>query len=243
MLLIAACADGGGAGDPAMDDDMATDEMEAMGDMAEITVAAEARVDTLPSEPRAWVGYRVAASDSTESHSWGPAFVYADDETHELEVDGTQVTLDPGEAVFLEEGSDHVAMSGDFWAFLLTDPEGDPAEGLQGASREFSSGALEGLPDAPADVRFLLVDLPPEDGQTSVHTHPGPEYIYVAEGTIEYETGLEGTTELRVGDDAPLPADTPVQKRNVADEPAQFWSWFIVDPDDPFSAEASFDRS
>lgn len=231
-LLITACAD-----------DMDGMDSMAMDDMAEITVAAEARINTLPSEPLAWVGYRVTASDSTEANSWGPAFVYADDETHELEVDGSQLTLQPGEAAFLEEGSEHAAMSGDFWVFVLTDPEGDPAKGLQEASREFSSGPLEGLPDAPVDVRFLLVDLPPEDGQTSVHTHPGPEYIYVADGGIDYETGLEETTDLTVGDDAPLPAGIPVQKRNVGNEPARFWSWFIVDPEEPFSAEASFDRN
>jgi hypothetical protein len=91
-------------------------------------------------------------------------------------------------------------------------------------------------------VRFLLVDLHAEDGQTIVHTHPGPEFIYVAQGRIEYETGLEEAVELTVGADAALPADTGVQKRNVSEDRARFWSWFIVDPQRPFAAEATFDR-
>lgn len=239
-LVTAACA--------VMDDRMADEGMQdmdgmAMGDKAELTVAAEAVVRTLPPEPLGWVGYRVGKADAgAETRAWGPAFLYADDEARTFEVDGTEITLDPGDAVFVDEGVEHTAPRGNFWVFLLTDPEADPPPGLEDATREVSSGPLEGLPDGSAELRFLLVDLSSQSGQTTVHTHPGPEFIYVAQGHIEYETGLAETTELTVGDEAALPADTTVQKRNVSEEPARFWSWFIVDPDEPFSSETMFDR-
>jgi quercetin dioxygenase-like cupin family protein len=215
----------------------------AMDDRAEITVLAEAEVEALPSEPLGWVGYRIDGGAEAGTHSWGPAFLYADEGTRAMEVDGTEVTLEAGESIFVPEGVEHTAADGSYWAFLLTDPDGSPAPGLGDATHELSSGPLEGLPAGPALLRFLVVDLPPQDGRTAVHTHPGPEFIYVAQGEIEYETGLEETTQLSVGDDAALPADTAVQKRNVSDDPARFWSWFVVDPDEPFSTEATFDRS
>lgn len=226
-----------------MDDGMDGMDGMAMDDRADIMVAAEAMVESLPPEPLGWVGYRVAHREGARARAWGPAFVFADDEPHTLELDGAEVVLEPGEAAFVEDGVEHTPIEGDHWAFLLTDPDADPPPGLDDATRKMTSGPLEGLPDESAQVRFLLVDLPPEDGQTAVHSHPGPEYIYVAQGQIEYETGLTETTELTVGDDAPLPGGTAVQKRNVHSETARFWSWFVVDPDEPFSSDATFDGS
>lgn len=254
VLLIAGCQTGGppedmpdgmaGDGMEGMDGDgMDAEGMEGMGRGADITVAAGARVASLPAEARGWVGYRAEGVDATdEPRSWGPVFLYTDEQDRTVEVGGAEVTLGPGEAVFVDEGTDHTVPDGTFWAFLLTDPEAAPPAGLEEATQEWSSGPLEGLPDGEADVRFLIVDLPPQGGQTTVHTHPGPEYIAVVEGDIEYETGLEEATVLTDGDEAALPRDTPVQKRNPSDEPARFWSWFIVDPDQPFAAEAAFDR-
>lgn len=225
------------------DDDMQDMDGMAMGDMAEITVAAEAQVDALPPEPLGWVAYQIDdAGEDGETYAWGPAFLYAEDEARTLEVDGTELTLQPGESVFVDDQMEHTAPDGSLWAFVLTDPDADAATGLEDANREFDSGPLEGLPEGTTELRFLLVDLPPEDGQTSVHTHPGPEFIYVAQGQIDYETGLDEATELTEGDEAALPADTAVQKRNVSDQRARFWSWFIVDPDEPFAPEATFDR-
>jgi hypothetical protein len=128
------------------------------------------------------------------------------------------------------------------WHIVLADPEAELPEELEGAEVAFSSGELAGLPDGPAALRFLLVDLPMMDSATTVHSHPGPEYIYVSEGEIEYETGLADTEMLTVGDDRALPADTAVQKRNPTGEPAAFLSWFVVDPEAPFAPETSFDE-
>lgn len=251
-LLGLACAPDQPPGEP-MPDDAAMDEegmdddamkgMDEMGQGADITVAAETRVSRLPPEPLGWVGYRVqGAGVQGPRRSWGPAFFYAEDEAVTVEIDDREIVLEPGGAVFVEEGVDHRVPDGSFWAFLLTDPGAEPPAGLEDTGRELSSGPLQGLPEKDADVRFLIVDLPPQGGQTTVHSHPGPEYIAVVEGDIEYETGLEETTMLTVGDDAALPRDTAVQKRNPSEDPARFWSWFIVDPDDPFAPEATFDR-
>lgn len=243
LLLLAGCETGMDdmAEEGMTGDDM--DGMEVMGTDADITVAAEARMASLPSEPLGWVGYHVAGADGVDGpYSWGPAFLHADDRTRVVEVDGAEVTLEPGEAVFLEEGVDHTVPDGGSWAFLLTDPGAAPPVGLEDADREFSSGPLQGLPDGDAGVRFLVVDLPPDGGQTAIHTHPGPEYIAVVEGELEYETGLDAATVLTVGAEAALPRDTAVQKRNPTEELSRFWSWFVVDPDEPFAVEATFDR-
>lgn len=224
------------------DEGMDTDAM-SMDDEADITVAAEAELASLPAPPLGWVGYEVRVEDGEAvEHSHAPGFVHAEQQSHELVVDEEHLALGPGESVFVGEDIAHTHEPGVFWEFLLAAPDSDPLGDVQGATVAFSSGALEGLPEARVQLRFVVVDLPPREGQTTVHTHPGPEYIYLRDGTIEYETGLADTVELAAGDDAALPPDTAVQKRNRLEEPARFWSWFIVDPEEPFSSEAMFDR-
>lgn len=245
LALLAACASDDGVTDGTAEEGMAeegmADDMDGMGEGADITTGVETRVDALPDEPLGWVGYRLD-SGGDESHAWGPAILYVQEGSQTLEVDGAEVTLGTDDAVFIEEGVEHTVPDGELWAFLLTDPDGDAPTGLEEASRELASGPLEGLPQGEVEVRFLIVDLPPQGGQTTVHTHPGPEYIAVVAGDIEYETDLAETTTLSVGDEAALPPDTAVQKRNPHDEPARFLSWFIVDPDEPFSPGAAFER-
>ena len=62
----------------------------------------------------------------------------------------------------------------------------------------FSSEELEGIPAAPL-ATFVRVTVPPA-GQTSVHTHPGPEFIYQLIGDIEYENALIGEIKMAPGD-------------------------------------------
>jgi quercetin dioxygenase-like cupin family protein len=86
------------------------------------------------------------------------------------------------------------------------------------------------------------VRVPPRGGRTTVHTHPGPEFIYMTRGRIEYENALVGTRRLGPGGAEAIPPGTPVQKRNPYEREAVFLSWFLVDPDKPFAPEAEFER-
>ncbi|MDP9315446.1 MAG: LPXTG cell wall anchor domain-containing protein, partial [Chloroflexota bacterium] len=77
-------------------------------------------------------------------------------------------------------------------------------------------------------------------GQTSIHTHPGPETIYVRAGPFEYQNALHGTETVQVGDVRSLPPVTPVQKRNPSSQQAAFLTLFVVDQNQPLAPEASF---
>lgn len=228
-----------------MDDDT-TDDMDdgmggsmdgdaALGDSAHTRLLAEVVVDQLPAEPLSWTGFRLE-SDTTHTHD--RSFVFAHDRAHTVVIDGQRNQVAAGESVAIPPGSEH-SHQGGAWEVLLSEPG---VEAPTGASPEplFTSGALEGIPETPVQLRFLLVELPP-GSQTSVHTHPGPEYVYNTRGSYTYESDATGEVPTSEGDDHSLGADTAVQKRNTGDEPATFLSWFIVDPDEPFAAGATFD--
>ncbi len=90
------------------------------------------------------------------------------------------------------------------------------------------------------NLQFVDVVLPPNGGQTSIHTHPGPETIYVRAGPFEYQNALHGTETVQVGNVRSLPPGTPVQKRNPGSQEAAFLTLFVVDPNQPLAPEASF---
>jgi quercetin dioxygenase-like cupin family protein len=103
----------------------------------------------------------------------------------------------------------------------------------------FESEPLQGIPANPV-ASFLSVRAPARGGQTTVHTHPGPEFIYLLSGQIDYQNALIGTRRMRPGDAEGIPPDTPVQKRNPYAKDAVFLSWFLVDPDKPFAPATRF---
>ena len=102
----------------------------------------------------------------------------------------------------------------------------------------FDSGPLEGIPDGPLAV-FVHV-LVPKDGQTSVHTHPGPELIYQISGRIEYQNAIIGSIDMDPGLVKWIPPWVAVQKRNPFEQDAEFLSWFLVDAAEPFAFPARF---
>jgi quercetin dioxygenase-like cupin family protein len=109
------------------------------------------------------------------------------------------------------------------------------------AQRLFQSDVLEGVP-RKSTLLFIEVRLPP-GAETSVHTHPGPEFIVGTAGRFDYENAIEGARPFGPGDTAGIPPDTPVQKRNRSGADAVFLSWFLVDADEPFAPGARFERS
>lgn len=224
--------DEGGTGDGGMDGG-ATDM--GMGD-AMVTELAMARLDEVPSGPLVWAAFELPAEgEGAAPHSHGPAFAYAAHEEVRV-VTGDEVrTLPQGDAAFLMADVEHSHPDGG-WEVRLMAPD---AAGPEDAQRVFTSGPLEGVPEAPVDARFMHVALPP-GSMTSVHEHPGPEYVWVSEGAIAYQSGSDGTTQMARGDDHALPPHTPVQKRNHGEAQAAFLSLFLVDPAQPFVIDSSF---
>ena len=102
----------------------------------------------------------------------------------------------------------------------------------------FVSPTLEGIPENPLAV-FVLVKVP-QGGETSVHTHPGPEFIYQLSGGIDYQNGIVSVLQMTNGDIEGIPPATSVQKRNPSGGTAAFLSWFLVDPSQPFASPAFF---
>jgi quercetin dioxygenase-like cupin family protein len=125
------------------------------------------------------------------------------------------------------------------WEVRLAEPDSGPPPGAPGARRVFESEPLERIPPN-AVASFLRVTVPARGGMTTVHTHPGPEFIYQLSGQIDYQNAIIGTRRMRPGDAEGIPPNTAVQKRNPFDKDAVFLSWFLVDPDKPFAPLAEF---
>ena len=98
----------------------------------------------------------------------------------------------------------------------------------------FVSPTLKGISKNPLTV-FVLVKVPP-GGETSVHTHPGPEFIYQLSGGIDYQNDIVGMLQMTNGDIEGIPPATSVQKRNPSGGATVFLSWFLVDPSQPFAS-------
>ena len=154
-------------------------------------------------------------------------------------VGGQRRDLGAGEAAYLPADAAHVHGPGATWDVVLAPPDAPAPAGAE-PEPVFTSGPLDGLPPGKARVSTYRVRLP-EGAQTSVHTHPGPEFIVGTEGRFDYQNALVGTVDTKPGDVHPLPAGTPVQKRNPRGRPpAEFLSWFIVRTDQPFAPPATF---
>lgn len=228
---------GMGGDDPMGSDSMGRDSgMGALGGSARTVLLDESTVDSLGDGPLAWSAFVV----SDVEHEHPAAFVHAVEATTVTISDDAQ-ELEEGSAMFVPAGTPHRHGPGTAWDVLLAPPDVEQPAGITGDA-VFRSDRLEGLPEGEAQLRALLVELPP-DAQTSVHTHPGPEYIYATRGRFVYQNGIIGESETTEGDDHTLPGGVPVQKRNPpGGDEAAFLSWFVVARDEPFAPSASFDR-
>lgn len=213
------------------------------GGAATVTLASADGVQ-VPAGEVAWVATQVTLAPGDElEHEHSLSTVYANEGALRLSVDGSPVTLAQGEGAAVPADSSHVHAAPDqgpsvFWEVRLARP-GSPLPGARRSEPVFESEPLEGIPDAPS-LRFIRVDLGP-GAETSIHTHPGPEFIYGTDGTFTYENGLEGAREFGPGDAAGIPPDTSVQKRNGTEATASFLSWFLVEAGKPFAPGAAFD--
>jgi hypothetical protein len=232
--VLAGCGDD--AGMPSADEERGAG-VGALGGGAQVETLARTRLRSPPSGRVAWVAdeFRLEPGDRLQ-HTHELAFVYGRRGTHTVD----EAEVGEGEGAAVRPDSLHSHVAGDegaaFWEIRLAPPRSRPA---QGARRVFESEQLEGIP-APAAASFLAVTVSPRGGRTTVHTHPGPEFIYQLSGRIDYQNAIVGTKRLGPGGAEAIPPDTAVQKRNPYSEPALFLSWFLVDPERPFAPSAEF---
>jgi quercetin dioxygenase-like cupin family protein len=211
---------------------------EALGGSAMTELVAEGLLESTPPERAAWIAYEIGLqSGETLDHRHEFAFAYAVRGEHRLTVDDAPEVVEEGGSGVVPAGAPHRHEgAGSFWEVRLATSGSDPQ--AQAARLVFESEPLEGIPADPL-AAFVEVRIPP-GGQTSVHTHPGPELVYQLSGTIEYENALIGSIQMGPGDLEGIPSGKAVQKRNRSAEEAVFLSWFLVDPDQAFASPAAF---
>lgn len=247
-LLLGGCNDDGQNGAPAGGEAPGTTEMGGrddgeLGGSADVAVLARAPLESTPPPGAAWnaVRVRLAPGERIE-HAHAFSTVYAEEGEHLLTVASGEVRRVPkegGAAVQAQTPHVHAAPADRpsvFWDVLLAEP-GVELPGAPDSERVFETEPLEGIPDE-AQVAFVEAVLPARGGRTTVHTHPGPETIYVTDGPFEYENGIEGTSTVEAGAVRSIPPGTPVQKRNPGERDARFISWFVVDPAERFAPPA-----
>ena len=218
----------------------------ALGGSAETTLLAQEILLGVPEGRLAWVAHESnLAAGQTLEHVHEFAFVYAKDGPHRFQVGQNDRDLTSGEGAVVAAGEPHRHLAPDgpsvFWEVRLTAPGSAPAPNLPNSTLVFDSGLLREIPASPM-ATFVLVRVP-VDGETSVHTHPGPELIYQLSGKIDYQNALIGTKLMGPGKIEGIPPGVSVQKRNPYPEDAEFLSWFLVDASQPFASAAAFERS
>ena len=215
----------------------------ALGGSAETTLLAQETLVEVPDGPLAWVAHEftLAYGQSIE-HVHEFAFVYAVEGPHQLLGRQDEHNLTSGEGAVVLAGAphQHAAPAGQsvFWEVRLTKPGSAPAANLANPTLVFDSGPLRDIPVSPM-ATFALVRVP-VDGETSVHTHPGPELIYQLSGKIDYQNALIGTKLMGPGGIEGIPQLVSVQKRNPYEKDAEFLSWFLVDANQPFASPSVF---
>ncbi len=202
-----------------------------------------------PETPVEWVGHQIVLQPGEEiNHEHEFAFVYAVENLHEFalkETDNTaSIRINEGTGRGIPENLSHTHRAIDtpttFWEIRLAAPGSGPADGVDDERLVFRSGPLAGIPEQPA-AAFVLVTIPP-GGQTSVHTHPVPEFIYQYEGVIDYQNEFKQILGMEPGAFEGIPARIAVQKRNESGDDALFLSWFLVDTNQPFASPARFEE-
>ncbi len=216
----------------------------ALGGNAQTTVLGRAVLanENIVQDP-AWIAHEVhLAEGETVEHSHEFAFLYAKEGPHRLIVDAGSQALEPGSGAEVAASTMHRHEGAEggsvFWEVRLAAP-GSPLPGELDNVRPIFESRVEGeIPTRPLAV-FVHV-LVPTGGETSVHTHPGPELIYTISGTIEYENKLIGAKVMKPGEFEGIPPGVSVQKRNKFEQDAEFLSWFLVDGAQPFASPARF---
>ena len=242
---LVACGGGSPTTTPSLDGQISMGG-EALGGNASTTLLGQQVLEKELSGDLAWVAHevRLAPGESID-HAHEFAFVYAKEGTHLLKEGSDSKRLEPTRGAPVESNKvhRHQAPAGRsvFWEVRLTMPGSGPPSDVTEAQLIFESEVLKGIPNSSL-ATFVHVSVP-SGGQTSVHTHPGPEFIYQLSGRIEYQNGIIGSIEMGPAATEGIPAGVAVQKRNPFGEQAEFLSWFLVDLIKPFASPARFEPS
>jgi quercetin dioxygenase-like cupin family protein len=238
--LLSACGDGSNG---ELDSSDRGAGVGALGGSAGTETLARTGVAEVPRGELVWTAHEIRlAPGEAIQHEHELAFVYGRRGEHSLLGSG-DAALAEGRATAVPAGARHTHEADDegavFWEIRLARPGAPAPPGAGGARRVFESEPLEGIP-SPADASLIEVTVPPRGGRTTVHTHPGPEFIYELSGRIDYQNEIVGTKRLGPGGAEGIPPNTAVQKRNPYADPATFLSLFLVDPERPFAPKAGF---
>ncbi len=147
------------------------------------------------------------------AHQHGLEFVYALQGDAAVIIGRDQIQIPQGKAVVVPTGTPHTHLSagsaGRIVSLVLA--PGEASWGTLEVARSKRTGALAGFRQGPQMARLLDVTIQPSS-ESAVHTHPGPEGVYVLEGPIVVQTEGKLTVMLR-GDLAFVSGDTLVQVR------------------------------
>ena len=125
------------------------------------------------------------------------------------------------------------------WDIRLVAPTQPAPDYASAAPLAWRSRPLQDVPLVPLAVMALVI-VPP-GGETVVHTHPGPEFIVVTSGRIDYQNGFKESLGITRGATETIAPGVPVQKRNPFDADGVFLSLFLLDAGQPFATLARFD--
>ena len=216
----------------------------ALGGTSQTFLLSQQIIGELPEGDLVWAAHEVDLTPGQGvEHSHEFAFIYALTDSHLLSSASESWQLLPGAGVAVDSDITHrhgaQENESTYLEIRLAAAGGDPPELPPENRLVFESGPLRGAPSSPL-AAFALSRMPP-GSRTSIHAHPGPEFIYQLTGEIEYENPIVGVRRMGPGDVAGAPSETAVQKRNPFREDAVFLSWFLLDPALPFASRARFE--
>ena len=94
-------------------------------------------------------------------------------------------------------------------------------------------GEEQGLTPGAYVETLNVVTLQP-GGRTVSHKHAGIEYVIVLDGSVEIRMGGGGRVMLAAGQNARVPANTPLQASNAGSSVAKFLAFFVTADGQPF---------
>ena len=216
----------------------------ALGDQSTTTPVAQGLLDAQPGATVAWTAFTIELGEGDAVEGSGAAgFFYVVAGRIGVEWGEQERDLGPEEGVLVNAGVPFDLRARDgpatVWDIRLRPPADEAApDYAPAATFAWRSDPLQDIPPLPLAV-MALVTVPP-GGQTIVHTHPGPEFIVVTAGRIDYQNAFKQAPGVGVGTTETIGPGVQVQKRNPYDEDGVFLSLFLVDAGQPFASAARF---
>ena len=217
----------------------------ALGDGSTTVAVAQGLLDAQPGTTVAWTAFAIELGEGEAVDGAGEAgFLYVVAGRVDAEWGEQERSLGPEEGVLVNAGVPFKLRASDgpatIWDIRLRPPADAAApDYAPSATLAWRSAPLQDIPALPLAV-MALVTVPP-GGQTIVHTHPGPEFIVVTAGRIDYQNAHKEALGVGVGTAETIGPGVQVQKRNPYDEDGVFLSLFLVDAGQPFASAARFD--